>query len=74
MMEQDTRPGMRPKNILMLELRKSLRVRSKTIDDLPKIEHAAHLPTLAQASPSTRTKHSTYVLESAWTPMQVYLL
>ena len=53
---QATRPGTCPRNPLVLELRKFLRLRRETIDEMPKMECAVHLPTLAQEIRSAWTK------------------
>ena len=46
----------------------------KTIDELPKMEHVAHLPALDQTNPSTWNEYPTSILASTWTSMQVYSL
>ena len=70
MMAQAMRPGTRPRHPMTLELKKRLRTHRKTIDELPKMEHAVQLLTLVQTNPSTWTKHSTHALASAQTPAQ----
>ena len=47
MMAKAIKLGVLPYGYLVLEIRKSLRVHHKTVDELRKIDHATHFPTLA---------------------------
>ena len=71
---QATRPGTCPRNPLVLELRKHLRTRRETIDEMPKMECAVHLPTLAQEIRSAWTKQSARDLAGAQESAQACFL
>ena len=74
MVVQAMRPGTRAHDPIALELKKSSREHRKNIDELPKMEHEVHLPTLVQTNPNTWTKNSTCTLTSVRASMQVHLL
>ena len=74
MMGQAMRPVTRARDPIALELKKSLRKHRKTINELPKMGHVAHFPTLVQTNPHAWTKNSTCALASARTSMQACLL
>ena len=67
---QAMRMGTRTHDPITRELKKSPRKHRKSIDELPKMEHEAHLPTLVQTNPNTWTKNSTCALTSVRTSVQ----